>query len=125
MSPRPPVAVFQEEAIRNAISSDRETIAAIGRAFGRFVSSEASMPPMMQILARDHGGQTCVKGAWMPDLEYFAVKLSSIYPRPPRADVAEANGMFVLIESATGRVRACLLDNGYLTQLRTAAAGAV
>jgi ornithine cyclodeaminase/alanine dehydrogenase-like protein (mu-crystallin family) len=79
----------------------------------------------MQIFARDHGGQSCIKGAWLAGLDYFAVKVSSIYPRQLGADAAEANGMLVLIESSTGRVRACLLDNGYLTQLRTAAAGAI
>ena len=125
MSPRPPVAIFQEEAIREVISIDRETIDVIEQAFCLSAKVEVSMPPMMQILTHGHGGQTCVKGAWMPGLEYFAVKLSSIYPRPPGMQAAEANGMFVLVESATGRIKACLLDNGYLTQLRTAAAGAV
>ncbi|MGO8572781.1 ornithine cyclodeaminase family protein, partial [Rhizobium ruizarguesonis] len=34
-------------------------------------------------------------------------------------------GMMVLLSSKTGLVQALLLDNGYLTDVRTAAAGAV
>src|SRR5689334_20150062 len=125
MTARSPVAIFQEQAIREAISLNLETIAVIEEAF-RLVSSQGiDKSPMMQVHVRDHGGQTCIKGAWVPAFEHFAVKLSSSYPRPPGANAAEPNGLSVLIESATGRVTACLLDNGYLTELRTAAAGAV
>lgn len=123
--PRPAVAVFQEQDLVEAIPLDKEVIAVIENVFARGAADGVCMPPVMQILARDFGGQCCIKGAWIAGLEYFAVKLSSIYPRQQGAACAEANGMFVLIESATGRVKACLLDNGYLTQLRTAAAGAV
>jgi ornithine cyclodeaminase/alanine dehydrogenase-like protein (mu-crystallin family) len=123
--PRPAVAVFQEEDVVSALPLDAAVIAVIESVFARAAAGDVCMPPLMQILARDFGGQSCIKGAWIAGFEYFAVKLASIYPRQPGADAAEANGMFVLLESATGRVKACLLDNGYLTQLRTAAAGAV
>ena len=122
---RPSVAVFQEAEIVNAITLDEQLVTTISNAFACLSHGGVCMPPPMQLMALHYNGQTCIKGALIPGLDFFAVKLSSIYPRHPDATAAESNGMFALIECATGRVRACLLDNGYLTQLRTAAAGAL
>jgi ornithine cyclodeaminase len=113
MNSRPTALVFQENAIRRAISLGSGAIDVIENGFRHPGSAEVCIPPMMQIFTGDTSGQTCVKGAWMTGVEYFAVKLSSIYPRQPGADYAEPNGMFVLVETATGRVNACLMDNGY------------
>src|SRR5262249_35793977 len=43
----------------------------------------------------------------------------------PSIGLPSTNGMMVLLSSKTGLVQALLLDNGYLTNVRTAAAGAV
>ncbi|TFV35841.1 cyclodeaminase, partial [Bradyrhizobium niftali] len=43
----------------------------------------------------------------------------------PKIGLPSTNGMMVLLSSKTGLVQALLLDNGYLTDVRTAAAGAV
>jgi ornithine cyclodeaminase len=122
---RPLVSVIQESAISEAMPLDREVVSVIEDAFARHASGEILNSPMMQILVPEFEGQTCVKGAFIPGCECLAVKISSTYPRQSGASVAEANGILVVIDASTGRVRACLLDNGYLTQVRTAAAGAV
>jgi ornithine cyclodeaminase/alanine dehydrogenase-like protein (mu-crystallin family) len=122
---RPPVQIYQEADIRAVMPLGLPAIEAIERVFRILATNSFSMPPVMQVLVPDFGGQTCVKSAWISGLDAFAVKLSSIYPRPEGSDAAEANGMMAVVEASTGRVQAILLDNGYLTQLRTAAAGAV
>lgn len=124
-SARPPVSVYHEADIRSAITLGMSAIDAVEQAFGLIATNAFSMPPVMQVLVPDFGGQTCVKSAWISGLDAFAVKMSSIYPPPEGGGAAEANGMMTIIEAATGRVQAIMLDNGYLTQLRTAAAGAV
>ena len=43
----------------------------------------------------------------------------------PKLGLPSVNGMMVLLSAKTGLVEALLLDNGYLTDVRTAAAGAV
>ena len=42
----------------------------------------------------------------------------------PKLGLPSTNGMMVLLSAKTGLVEALLLDNGYLTDVRTAAAGA-
>ena len=41
----------------------------------------------------------------------------------PRLGLPSLNGLMILFSSRTGQVQALLLDNGYLTDVRTAAAG--
>ena len=122
---RPLVVIYQEADIRAAMPLGLPAIDAVERVFGLIATNPYSMPPVMQVLVPDFSGQTCVKSAWISGMDSFAVKLSSIYPRSADADAPEANGMMAIVEAATGRVQAIMLDNGYLTQLRTAAAGAV
>lgn len=123
MTTRPPVQVHDEAAIRRAVSLNRELIDHIGHVLAHAARHGFAMPPVMQVLAE--GGQTCAKGAWIAGYDRFAVKLSSIYPPALGALQSEPNGLMCVLESATGRVRAVLLDNGYLTETRTAAAGAL
>lgn len=123
--PERTVEIYPEAAIRAAVHLDMAAVDAVERGFAALATRAVSMPPIMQVFVGDNGGQTCVKAAWIADYPAFAVKLSSIYPPPPGADASEANGLMVLVEAATGRIAAALFDNGYLTQIRTAAAGAV
>ncbi|MGM0586579.1 MAG: ornithine cyclodeaminase family protein, partial [Pseudomonadota bacterium] len=55
----------------------------------------------------------------------FAVKISPGFFDNPKLGLPSLNGMMVTLSAQTGLVQAVLLDNGYLTDIRTAAAGAV
>ncbi len=61
----------------------------------------------------------------MPNLDSFAIKISQGFFDNPKLGLASVNGLMVLFSSRTGFVEALFLDNGYLTDVRTAAAGAV
>jgi ornithine cyclodeaminase len=66
-----------------------------------------------------------VKAAYVPGLDGFAIKISPGFFDNPKLGLPSTNGMMVLLSARTGLVEALLLDNGYLTDIRTAAAGAV
>jgi len=65
-----------------------------------------------------------VKSAYVPGIDGFAVKISSGFFDNPKLGLPSGGGMMVLLSAKTGVVEALLLDNGYLTDVRTAAAGA-
>lgn len=116
MTGRGEVRIYDEAAIRAAVRLDLEAIDRIATAMA--TPGAVSQPPVMQI----HAGpelSLCVKSAVAGAFPLFAVKLAGVNPA-----AAERNGIFLAIEAATMRPRAVLLENGYLTQLRTAAAGA-
>jgi ornithine cyclodeaminase len=66
-----------------------------------------------------------VKTAWLPGFDGFAIKVSPGFFDNPARGLPSLNGLMILLSASTGLVQAVFLDNGYLTELRTAAAGAV
>lgn len=66
-----------------------------------------------------------MKTAYVPSIDGFAIKISPGFFDNPRFGLPSVNGMMVLLSARTGLIEALLLDNGYLTHIRTAAAGAV
>jgi ornithine cyclodeaminase len=70
-------------------------------------------------------GEVDVKTAFMPGLPGFAIKVSPGFFDNPKLDLPSVSGMMMVLSARTGRLEALHLDNGYLTDLRTAAAGAV
>src|SRR5262249_375289 len=55
----------------------------------------------------------------------FAIKISPGFFDNPKLGLPSVNGLMVLFSARTGLVEALFLDNGYLTDIRTAAAGGV
>lgn len=118
--------IISEPAIRGSISFDEASIAAVEKAFASLANAGAVvMPPVMQINVDAVQGQTCIKSAYIPGDDFFVVKLASTFHQNPKFDVSSASGLMLVCNSLTGHVECILLDNGYLTALRTQAAGAV
>lgn len=62
----------------------------------------------------------------MRGFPYFAIKISTRYfDNPSRFGISTASGMMALVNAENGVPEVLLLDNGYLTHIRTALAGAV
>lgn len=120
------IQIIPEQDIRKSISFDETSVAAIEKAFASLANGSAVvMPPVMQINVDAVQGQTCVKSAYTPGDAYFVVKLASTFHQNFKLDVPSASGLMLICNSRTGHVECILLDNGYLTALRTQAAGAV
>jgi ornithine cyclodeaminase len=83
------------------------------------------MPPILRLDIREANGEVDVKTAYVPGLESFAIKISPGFFDNPKIGLPSVNGLMMLLSARTGLLEAALLDNGYLTDVRTAAAGAV
>jgi ornithine cyclodeaminase len=83
------------------------------------------MPPIMRMDFHDANGEVDSKTDYVPGLDSFAVKISTGFFEHTKLGLPTCNGLMVLLSAKTGLVEAVLLDNGYLTDLRTAAAGGV
>lgn len=82
------------------------------------------MPPIMHIQAGNRG-DVDVKSAYVDGLPYFAIKIASGFYGNTDRGLPAGSAMMVLLNSETGFCEALLLDNSYLTDLRTGLAGAV
>ena len=83
------------------------------------------MPPILRLDIREFNGEVDVKTAYLPGVDSFAIKISPGFFDNPAMGLPSTSGLMNLFSARTGQLEAVLLDNGYLTDVRTAAAGAV
>ncbi|MCW1412791.1 ectoine utilization protein EutC [Rhizobium sp. 1AS11] len=117
--------ILTEAELRKVIGLDRDTVACVEAAFAALATKAVAMPPILRLDIPENRGEVDVKTAYVPGIEGFAIKISPGFFDNPKIGLPSTNGMMVLLSSRTGLVQALLLDNGYLTDVRTAAAGAV
>lgn len=119
------IVILDEARLRRIVGLDSRLVGVIEDAFARLSSGGAVMPPVLSMAIAEKNAEVDVKTAYLPGLEGFAVKISPGFFDNPAKGLPSLNGMMVVLDAQTGTVRAVFLDNGYLTALRTAAAGAV
>ena len=119
------VTLLTEAELRRCVELDVEAIAAVEDAFTRLANGEAVMPPIVCVDIPEHRGEVDIKTAYVRGLDSFAVKIASGFFENYRFGLPSGSGMMVLVSARTGLPEAVLLDNGYLTDVRTGAAGAV
>ncbi|MGR9048255.1 cyclodeaminase [Halobacillus faecis] len=117
--------LYERKDIEKVIGLDTDLIKKMEKAFTSLVEKETTMPPIMRVDVPDHNGEVDIKSAYIKGEDSFAVKLSSGFFNNPAIGLPSANGLMILINSLTGEPLAVLADEGRLTDLRTAAAGAV
>lgn len=121
----PDILILTETDLRRAVPLDLAVIDCIDAAFRTLAGGRVQMPPILSMAIPDHNGEVDVKTAYVPGLDGFAIKISPGFFDNPSLGLPSTSGLMVLFSARTGQVMALLLDNGYLTDLRTAAAGAV
>ncbi|MCK1481387.1 ectoine utilization protein EutC [Bradyrhizobium sp. 193] len=121
----PRMKILTERDLKQIVPLDLGAVQCIEDAFHSLATKAVAMPPVLRLDIPEHRGEVDVKTAYVPGIEGFAVKISPGFFDNPKIGLPSTNGMMVLLSSKTGLVQALLLDNGYLTDVRTAAAGAV
>lgn len=119
------IVVLTESELRRSVDLDRAAVDTVAEGFRALARDRAVMPAVLSMAMPDRHGEVDVKTAYVRGLEMFAIKVSSGFFDNPKLGLPSLSGMMTLFSSQTGRVQAVLLDNGYLTDLRTAAAGAL
>lgn len=119
------VAILTERDLRQAVKLDAQALAVVEEAFRLLASGKVVMPPILSMAIEDAHGEVDVKTAYLPGFDNFAIKVSPGFFNNPQLGLPSLNGLMILFSAKTGLVTALLLDNGYLTDIRTAAAGAV
>lgn len=119
------VQLVTEGELREAISLDLALVDLIEEAFIALAKGGVVMPPILSMNMPQVRGEVDVKTAYLPRMPGFAIKISPGFFNNPARGLPSLSGLMVLLSAETGRVEAVFLDSGYLTDLRTAAAGAV
>src|SRR5690606_1509787 len=119
------IKILTETELRALVKLDLEAIDVVERAFRALGSGDVVMPPILSMAIPEANGEVDVKTAYIRGFDGFAIKVSPGFFNNPALGLPSLNGLMILFSAKTGLVEALLLDNGYLTDIRTAAAGAV
>ncbi len=117
--------ILTEADLRQIITLDMASVACVENAFQALAGGGVNMPPILRLDIPAQRGEVDVKTAYIPGLGSFAIKVSPGFFNNPSIGLPSTNGLMIQFSAKTGLVEALLLDNGYLTDVRTAAAGAV
>ena len=116
--------VIDEATLREAIG-ESEALESAERAFLALADDRVMLPPPMAIEIPAVDGEAHVKGAYLSGAPIFAVKIATGFYRNVDRGLPNGSGLILVFDATTGFPLALLADNGYLTELRTAAAGAL
>jgi ornithine cyclodeaminase len=119
------IRIVTEAELRRVVGLDLTAVDVVERAFAALASGRVVMPPILSMELAEANGEVDVKTAYIPGFDGFAIKVSPGFFDNPRLGLPSLNGLMILFSAKTGLVEAVFLDNGYLTDIRTAAAGAV
>lgn len=119
------IRILNEKEIRSIVSLDASVIAAIETGFSELAKGNALVPPIMMLPVPEKNGEVDIKSAYIKGLDQMAIKVASGFFENSRLGLPSQSGQMLVVSAETGFLQGVLLDNGYLTQVRTAAAGAV
>jgi ornithine cyclodeaminase len=118
------VLVLTEEEIRSLISS-ADAFDACRDGLIKLARGEVVQPDVMSFDLREQKGEIHAKGAHILGAPYFGIKVASSFYENPRRGLPVMSGAVWVFDATSGFLRAMLLDNSYLTNLRTGVAGGI
>lgn len=119
------ITLLGEAQLRELVPLDLAAVDQVEAAFLALATEDVAMPPILRLDLPAQNGEVDVKTAYLPRFDSFAIKVSPGFFNNPALGLPSLNGLMLVLSAKTGLTEAVLLDNGYLTAVRTAAAGAV
>ena len=118
------VLVLNKEEIETIITID-DAIEAVEDGFRAYNSGKAMIPFPVALQVPDHSGDVHIKPGYVKGYDTYTVKIASGFYDNPKSGLPVSHGMLILFDSRTGFPLCFEVDQCFLTDLRTAAAGAV
>src|SRR5947199_3312797 len=114
--------IFKESSIREIVQEPEALISA-ALAFRALAQNQVVQPFPFHLGVQN--GEVHVKGAYIAKSPIFAIKVASGFPSNQEQGLPVGSGLVLVFDGPTGFPKALFKDNGYLTDLRTAAAAAL
>jgi ornithine cyclodeaminase len=97
----------------------------IEEGFAAYSRGDAVVPPVGELVFEDPPGDVHIKYGYIKGDDFYVIKIASGFYDNPKFGLPSGDGLMLVFSQKTGVLEAILLDEGYLTNLRTAVAGAV
>ena len=99
--------------------------AAIEEGFVSYSKGQVVVPPVGELIFENPPGDTHIKYGYIKDDDYFVIKIASGFYENPQLNLPSGSGLMLVFSQKTGMLDTVLLDEGYLTNVRTAVAGEI
>ena len=116
--------IFTRKQIEELVSLP-DILDAVERGFVAYSRGDTVIPPVAALHFDFPLGDCHIKYGYMKNGKYYVVKIASGFPDNPKLGIPAGNGVMLLFDKQTGGLLSLLLDEGLLTDLRTAAAGCI
>lgn len=117
--------IVVEEARLRELVGEREALEAVELAFRALAEGRVVQPSPLGMDLEEVRGEVHVKGAYLGGEPTFAFKVATGFYGNAEQGLPTGSGMVLVFDANNGFPLALLRDNGYLTELRTGAAGAL
>lgn len=117
-------AVFNLSQIKDVLSGI-DVVAGMETAFDLYSKGLAVVPPVGELLFDRPPGEMHIKYGAVRGDSVFVVKIATGFYENPALGLPSSGGVVLVFSARDGRLLAILQDEGHLTDIRTAAAGAV
>ena len=118
------IPTISERDLRQVITP-RVAVDTIREAFRADGEGRTHVPAVINLDVPAHRGEFHVKTALIDGVPHVAVKIASGFYDNASKGLPSGSGLMAVFDATTGMPVALLLDNGFLTDIRTGAAGAV
>jgi ornithine cyclodeaminase len=98
---------------------------AIEEGFVIYSRGDAIIPPVASLHFDHPPGDCHIKYGHAKNGKYYVVKIASGFHENSKMGLPTGNGLMLLFNKSTGELLSVLFDEGYLTDIRTAAAGCI
>jgi ornithine cyclodeaminase len=116
--------VIRRAAIEAALPGI-DVISQMESAFVAYSEDRAVVPPVGELLFANPPGDAHIKYGYLKGDDIFLIKVACGFYENPSKGLPANSGLMVTFDQRTGLPLSVLLDEGLLTNVRTAAAGAV
>lgn len=116
--------VIKKAEIISAVNNI-DVVAAMKTGFIEYSNGNCIVPPVGELLFEKENGETHIKYGYIKNGTHYVIKIASGFYNNPQLGIPSSQGVMLVFNQKTGVLEAVLLDEGYLTNIRTAAAGAL
>jgi len=116
--------VYSKEEIINSLEGV-DLIKPIEIGFVEYSKGNTVVPPVGELLFDDPPGDVHIKYGYIKGHDNYVIKIASGFPENYKLGLSSSHGVMVMFDSRSGYLKCLLHDEGYLTNVRTAVAGAI
>lgn len=118
------ISVFHADQIKATVDKI-DVIEKLEHGFVAYSQNRVVVPPVGELVFEKPPGDTHIKYGYIKDDDYFVIKIASGFYENYKLNLPSSSGLMLLFSQKSGMLESILIDEGYLTNVRTAIAGQI